>query len=775
VILGDYAVYEEIGRGGMGIVYRARQRRLDREVAVKVLRGYEFASTEARQRFRAEATAAARLQHPGIVTIHDIGEDDEVLWFSMDLLPGQNLADRVREYPLPARSAAECTRSVAEAVQHAHDRGILHRDLKPSNILIGEDGQPRIADFGIARRLDPEGDVTIAPHLTETGQALGSPGYASPEQAFGGKADARTDVYGLGALLYHLLTGRPPFQGPTRDSILLQLRESDPVAPRRLNPTVPRDLQTICLQALHKDPARRYASARAFAEDISRFLLDQPVHARRTGWGERTLRLARKRPGTVALALLAVALACGLVIGAVSFGHRKSQLERRLALLSESREFRAEGLSGSKQRALTALKAAWAIQPAPELRSDAIACLTLPDVTHLRTLPPRDPSSQPKLSGGSADGKFTLQFRDGALSVVRSSDSSPVAKFSGFASLPLAQLDDTGKRLAVARWDPERRVNLVVIHAIPSGDPLFHLEHPHPVRCMDWAGDLLAAGGSMDYLVYIWDTRTGRRLHRFNGHDAQIEVVRFRPNGQELVSCAQDSVIRVWHAGRGVEILRIEGMREHVGPAWWSTDGRQFFLPLRDGGGVDVFEFDWPRASQVFAPSGDEPRSENLTSISFHPEGDLLAAMDETACHLWSPQLGRVVGVFPKTDNEWMAARFGDPQSLWLSGWNRRLRRIPIRTQAGFWPEISPPVPSNLISGPLLAATREDGGALALTNNQENPSEDTVEVHYPETGQRVFLHHVDPFCAALSPDGRWAVTGSFQNDDAVLCHMFEVP
>ena len=235
------------------------------------------------------------MQHPGIVAIHDVGEDAGVLWFSMDLVPGENLAARVREHPLAARDAAECVRRVAEAVEHAHENGVLHRDLKPSNILLAADGQPRVS-VGIARHTAP-GTADI----TRTGQVLGSPGYAAPEQALRGEADARTDVYGLGALLYHLLTGRPPFQGPTLDSILLQLRDADPLPPRRLNPTVPRDLETIALHCLAKDAAARYATAREVADDLGHFLRGETIRARPAGALETAWHWCRRHPAVAAL------------------------------------------------------------------------------------------------------------------------------------------------------------------------------------------------------------------------------------------------------------------------------------------------------------------------------------------------------------------------------------------------------------------------------------------------------------------------------------------
>ncbi|HZJ14227.1 MAG TPA: serine/threonine-protein kinase, partial [Chthoniobacteraceae bacterium] len=321
--LGDYELLDEIARGGMGVVYRARQRRLERIVAVKVLAAGELANAEARRRFRVEAEAAARLQHPGIVTIHDVGESEGLPWLSMDFVAGGNLAALVREQPLPARQAADTVRTIAEAVQHAHDHGVLHRDLKPSNILLDPESGPRVTDFGIARCAD-------AGEHTRTGEVLGSPGYTAPEQALSGAADARTDVYGLGALLYHLITARPPFQGPTLNAIMLQLRDADPLTPRRLNPAVPRDLETICLHCLRKNPANRYATARDVADDLARFLRGEPIHARPISAFGKTWRWCRRRPAIAAL-LAVVAVVAVLAFGLIDAARRNESAAKQRA------------------------------------------------------------------------------------------------------------------------------------------------------------------------------------------------------------------------------------------------------------------------------------------------------------------------------------------------------------------------------------------------------------------------------------------------------------
>lgn len=272
---GGYELFEEIGRGGMGVVYRARQVSLNREVAVKMLLFGEFASDEFIARFKAEAEAAASLRHPNIVAIHETGVYEGAPFFSMDLITGPNLAHLVREKPLGSRQAARYVRIIAEAISYAHDRGVLHRDLKPSNVLIDSDDEPHVTDFGLARRygvksLDRPKD--ILDDLTLPGEASGTPNYIPPEQAAGvnDRLGPQSDIYSLGALLYHLLTGRPPFAAESISETLAQVLQNEPVAPRRLNSSVPRDLETICLKCLQKNPARRYATAQELADDLAR-------------------------------------------------------------------------------------------------------------------------------------------------------------------------------------------------------------------------------------------------------------------------------------------------------------------------------------------------------------------------------------------------------------------------------------------------------------------------------------------------------------------------
>lgn len=310
--LGNYELIEEVGRGGMGVVFRARQHNLDREVALKVIRNSALASTADVDRFRNEAAAAARLAHPHIVRVHDIGEADGHPYFAMEFIAGRHLGDLTRHGPLSARVAAELVAKLAAAVQHAHERGVLHRDLKPSNVIMDAVGEPHVTDFGLAKRFDPTAPTSPGADLTLTGEMLGTPAYMAPEQAASRKPlGATADVYSLGALLFTLLTGRPPFVGETIPELLRAVAEQDPPSPRLLNPAVPEDLASVCLKCLSKEPDRRYPSAQALADDLGRFLREEPTRARPLKAGDRIGRWCRRQP---ALAV-AVAIAAAGIVG----------------------------------------------------------------------------------------------------------------------------------------------------------------------------------------------------------------------------------------------------------------------------------------------------------------------------------------------------------------------------------------------------------------------------------------------------------------------------
>jgi TolB-like protein/Tfp pilus assembly protein PilF len=310
--LGDYELLEEVGRGGQGVVFRARQKSLNRTVALKVISLGQWASKAHLKRFRLEAEAAARLEHPGIVPIHEVGERDGSCYFSMKFVEGGQLDEVARREPILIRRAVELIAKVARTVHYAHEHGILHRDIKPGNILLDAKGEPHLTDFGLARLVESESSVT------QTLDVLGTPSYMAPEQAVGNNSAVGTvtDVYGLGAVLYQLLSGQPPFAGGATYETIKLLLDTEPRPPRLLNPKIDRDLSTICLKCLEKDPKRRYTSALALAEDLERWLKHEPILARHTGVFARGKKWVRRNPTSALLAasLVALAAAAGWIV-----------------------------------------------------------------------------------------------------------------------------------------------------------------------------------------------------------------------------------------------------------------------------------------------------------------------------------------------------------------------------------------------------------------------------------------------------------------------------
>jgi serine/threonine-protein kinase len=356
-----YEIVGELGRGGMAVVYQARQVALNRLVALKMVRAGAHATAEELGRFRSEAEAVAALRHPNIVQIYEIGAHDGCPYLALEFVDGGSLSERLaRERPRP-RQAAQLGETLARTVHFAHQQGIIHRDLKPANVLLAADGTPKVADFGLAKRLEGGLDQT------RTGQILGTPNYMAPEQAGPGGPPVGTlaDVYSLGAILYSMLTGRPPFLGPTPWYVLGQVRSADPAPPRRLAPETPADLETICLKCMEKDPQRRYASAAALADDLRRYLAGEPVQARAIRDWERAWKWIKRRPvvsGLVAALLLAIA--AGAVASWVFAAQARAERDRAIAARARTREALDAMVSDVAGNSLTTQKAL-----APEQRA----------------------------------------------------------------------------------------------------------------------------------------------------------------------------------------------------------------------------------------------------------------------------------------------------------------------------------------------------------------------------------------------------------------------
>jgi WD40 repeat protein/tRNA A-37 threonylcarbamoyl transferase component Bud32 len=484
---GDYELLGQIGEGGMGVIYKARQVSLQRLVALKMIRADRLASPSDDGRFRSEAEAAASLDHPHIVPIYEVDEHHGQPFFSMKLIEGDNLAQQLPGLAADLPAGVGLLAVVARAVHYAHQRGLLHRDLKPANILLDAQGRPHITDFGLAKRLGPRSGEAS---LTQQGMIVGTPSYMAPEQATSTRGvSTAADVYSLGAILYELLTGRPPFRAETPLETIVQLLEQEPVPPRRLNKHVDHDLETICLKCLHKEPAKRYASAELLADDLERWQRGEPIQARPVGLRERGLLWARRRPHLAALsALLVLALVAGIAGVCWQWQRAEGEYHKASALADTERRTaytRAIALAYAEWRAGNAGLAEQVLNGCPpELRGWEWHYLRrLFRVRQLGTLQ------------GHADGVLAVAF---------SPDGKHVAS--------------AGADAVVTVWD---RQTLRAVLALRG--------HEGAVTAVAFSrdGKHLASGAAGT--VRIWDVNSGKNLATWQGHEGKVTGLAFDP------------------------------------------------------------------------------------------------------------------------------------------------------------------------------------------------------------------------------------------------------
>lgn len=503
---GDYELIEELARGGMGVVFKARQRSLNRTVALKMILGGWFAAPDDVKRFRAEAEAAAALDHPNIVPIYEVGQHSGLHYFSMKLVDGGSLAARIRQQRLEPREAARIVTTLARAVHYAHQRGILHRDLKPANILLDPRGEPHITDFGLAKLL--EGDGT----LTRTGAIVGTPGYMAPEQATSSNQPLTTavDVFSLGTILYETLTGRPPFHGDSVMETLQRVRERDPDRPSGVNPRIDRDLETIVLRCLEKDPARRYGSAEAMADDLDRWLAGEPVRARPVGDLARALKWAKRRPAITALSGTLLLLLLAATVGvAVEWRRTLASFKReKLATEATKQQYRrAESLAEANRRNLYAARISLAHQ-------------------------------------AWSRGDLTR------------------ADFLLDSLVPATGQDD----IRGLEWYYLHRLCHAEIRAVAP--------QSGPVRAVAFSpdGQFLATAGN-DPVVRIWKAANGQLAHSLSGHGDWVSSLAFSPDGTMIASASKDKTIRLWDTSDGRERKVLTGHKLPVNAIAFSPDG----------------------------------------------------------------------------------------------------------------------------------------------------------------------------------------------------------
>jgi WD40 repeat protein/tRNA A-37 threonylcarbamoyl transferase component Bud32 len=630
---GDYELLEKIAAGGMGVVYKARQRSLNRVVAVKMIQPGRLAGEEMVLRFRAEAEAAASLQHPHIVAIHETGECGGQHYFSMDYVAGTNLADAVRSQSLPPVRAAQVLKAITEAVHYAHQKGILHRDLKPSNIILDEAGEPHVTDFGLAKRLGGDSELTL------TGQVLGSPGFMPPEQATGqpSRVDVRSDVYGLGAILYYVLTGRPPFQAATLTDTLKQLNEAEPISPRLLNPSVPKDLATICLKCLEKEMPRRYPSAQGLTEELGRFLRGEPILARPIGLVGKAGRWCRRNPRLAGMTA-ALVLSLGLGLMAVLYQWQQAERQRLSAvaneLLARQNAYAADMLLA--QHALTVNNRALAVslldKHRPRGKAESRKQKAEIDLRHWEW------RYLWQLCQG--DEWFTLH-------------QYPVSVG------PLA-LSKDGKVLAlrkggeVALWDLDIKRPLRELPNAATGALAFS-----PTGSLLAVGSRDAAGQPG---IDLWDVSTGQ-LTKTLPHKAEVRSVAFSPDAKLLATFDNRGGVAVVELGFGNTLTNFDLRPPRHRPAGvvaFSPDGSRLAVG-EDYGGIHLLSLRAGTVVQVQMPFND-----GTSTLVFSPDADVLAAAFGAIICLYDARSGEALGQLTN-HTEWVSGLAFTPDGRQLA------------------------------------------------------------------------------------------------------------
>jgi WD40 repeat protein/tRNA A-37 threonylcarbamoyl transferase component Bud32/DNA-directed RNA polymerase subunit RPC12/RpoP len=635
--VAGYEILGELGRGGMGVVYKARHVKLGRLVALKMILVAEHAGPEERARFQTEAEAVARLQHPNIVQIYEVGEQDGRPFFSLEFCAGGSLEKKLGGVPLPPKEAARLAETLARAMHAAHEAGVVHRDLKPANVLLAKDGTPKITDFGLAKKLDEVAQ-------TASGAIMGTPSYMAPEQAGGQskKIGPHTDVYALGAILYELLTGRPPFRAATALDTILQVVSDEPVPPTQLQPKTPRDLETICLKCLQKEPAKRYASAAAMAEDLRRFQIGEPIQARPVGRVERAWRWCRRNPAVAGLAaavaavlLLGTAAATGFAVRALGEKRQKEQeLTRAEWLLYANQLSLAQSAWNENQADL-----AWEYldQTRPDYRGWEYHYLSTLFFKNHRVL--RGPATEKPGPGTvvafSPDsnrvvhGRWVWDVATGQ-EVLTLDEKSCAIAFSPDGQ----RLVGLGKDNTVQVWDAATGKELLTLRG-----------HTRPVSTVAFSPDgRRLASASEDGSVKLWDAATGKEEHPLKRGGGSVQCVAFSPDGKRLASASEGGSVKLWDAATGKELCDFSGHRFAVHTVAFSPDGKRVVSASQDG---TVRVWDPDTAQEVLALKGlvrfGEAGYVPQYAACFSPDGKRLAGLSEQGLRLWDADTGEEV------------------------------------------------------------------------------------------------------------------------------------
>jgi WD40 repeat protein/tetratricopeptide (TPR) repeat protein/tRNA A-37 threonylcarbamoyl transferase component Bud32 len=689
--LGKFNLLEGVGSGAFGTVYKARDRELDRTVAIKVPRSGSFSNQDEQERFLREARSVAQLRHPSIVSVYEVGQSDGTPYLVSEFVEGMTLSDYLTGAKPSARDSAELVAKVADALQYAHAHGVVHRDIKPSNIMLGADHTPHVMDFGLARR--DAGDAT----MTTDGQVLGTPAYMSPEQAKGEShsVDGRGDVYSLGVILYQLLTGELPFRGNTR-MLLHQVLHDEPRPPRKINDLVPRDLETICLKSLAKESGRRYQSAGEFGDDLRRYLKNEPIQARPVSRVERTWRWCRRNPTTAGLVAIIALLLAGSSVGGYGMAYREARSannERTARTAAQAAEKRAHDKADEADKAR--IEEAAAKRAAQQSEQEAVAAKVAAEESEresrnrlvrflttngmnaasqgdsLGALPllaealrldqdddDREAMHRRRLGAVLRDVPYLAQqvyVSDGNIDAHLSPDAWRVVSWNGGATRASILNLRSGRRVGQPLVDTSRFTKagfspdgsrIASTHGptvriwssatgLPVGAPFPHISRSDIAFSPD--GTRLATADT-EQTARIWDIETGQPVTEPLPHKSPISKLQFSPDGKRLVS-ASYQMVRVWNAESGELIYSVPQQFGYVlGLAPLSPDGRTLAV-LQGQNAIQI------RDGTTGAPRGPTIKSgENMAIAKFSPDSHRLATASGTTLRIWDVQSGATIG-----------------------------------------------------------------------------------------------------------------------------------